>query len=620
MPGTINERQRLTCVDYKNGARHTLPDYADMALRTANKRAYLQGEGAKRQEWGIHTVIVNKRLKACPHCMPFAGKVFIDDVWGGGTKEDGNYPLLSTAIEAGLYHPRCRDSHTAYFPGITDRPGKYTKAEVKDAERAEEKEEKENYARRQAEKYQRLADTRMDQENRLVDQHKANRWKEEAAPFNPAKTIEEAQEYAEKFCQTSFMDKTFKGKVNFKGISLEHANAINRSLTDAYNRFPDMEKLSGIKTVAPGSAQGKKAFKSGADALFSYSPVEHGIFINKDVLKNPKTLDAYMQRSQDAWDLVMNNIDKLSGKNRKLAEIYSNAGRELVTGDTVEGLFTHELGHHVQWTMLDPKTTNSLTSRMRDFAPHISGYANTSNSEYLAESFAAYMKGETGILDQEYVEYLDINTRIDMTTVVEDSIIKTAEQVSSKELHSLENVVVLKEKVAKGEITLNLNLNKQLPHMESSRANGASYLTISLTDLQNLVNQKYGTGNVILNRAGQIKEIIELEYDVGMIIDPLNQDARGIPTNRITIHYSKKANTCSSGKEVGMSELNLSQFLFKNVKVKLTSGTEYTGVVVGYWSAEENEGEESIGISESRFSHNGLEFSKTEINSIEIIG
>ena len=84
------------------------------------------------------------------------------------------------------------------------------------------------------------------------------------------------------------MDRTFKGQVNYKGISLEHANAINRSLTQAYTQFPDMEKLSGIKAIAPGSAQGKKAFPSGSEALFSYSPVEHGIFINKDVLKNRK--------------------------------------------------------------------------------------------------------------------------------------------------------------------------------------------------------------------------------------------------------------------------------------------------------------------------------------------
>ena len=33
----------LNCVEYANGARHTLSDYADMAIRTASKRAYLQG-------------------------------------------------------------------------------------------------------------------------------------------------------------------------------------------------------------------------------------------------------------------------------------------------------------------------------------------------------------------------------------------------------------------------------------------------------------------------------------------------------------------------------------------------------------------------------------------------
>ena len=51
----------LNCIEYANGARHTLSDYADMAIRTASKRAYLQGEGEKRQEWGIATVIMAKR-------------------------------------------------------------------------------------------------------------------------------------------------------------------------------------------------------------------------------------------------------------------------------------------------------------------------------------------------------------------------------------------------------------------------------------------------------------------------------------------------------------------------------------------------------------------------------
>ena len=102
----------LNCVQYKNGARHTLSDYADMAIRTACKRAKLQGEGQMRQEWGISTVIMNKRGNPCPKCLPWVGKILIDDVWSGGSRKDGKYPLMSSAVAAGLYHPRCKDAHT----------------------------------------------------------------------------------------------------------------------------------------------------------------------------------------------------------------------------------------------------------------------------------------------------------------------------------------------------------------------------------------------------------------------------------------------------------------------------------------------------------------------------
>ncbi|MDE6210091.1 MAG: phage minor capsid protein [Lachnospiraceae bacterium] len=94
----------INCVEYKNGARHTVQDYADMCIRTANKRAYLTGEGEMRMSWGITTVIMNKRTSPCPKCLPFVGKVLIDDVWSGGTPRDGPYQLMSRAIAAGLYH------------------------------------------------------------------------------------------------------------------------------------------------------------------------------------------------------------------------------------------------------------------------------------------------------------------------------------------------------------------------------------------------------------------------------------------------------------------------------------------------------------------------------------
>ena len=173
----------LNCVMYANGARHTLSDYADMAIRTASKRAYLQGEGEKRQEWGIATVIMAKRGNPCPKCLPFVGKVLIDDVWSGGSRdgvdpETGKrYQLMSYAISKGLYHPRCKDSHTTYFPGISTADDTWTKEELENVGLQSQQEARQQYAKRQEEKYGRLAEYSLDQENKRVYKGKKEMWK-----------------------------------------------------------------------------------------------------------------------------------------------------------------------------------------------------------------------------------------------------------------------------------------------------------------------------------------------------------------------------------------------------------------------------------------------------------
>ena len=175
----------LNCVEYKDGARHTLADYADMAIRTACKRAYLLGEGQKRQEWGISTVIMNKRGNPCPKCLPFVGKVLIDDVWSGGPKSGRSpvtgvkYPLMSSAIKAGLYHPRCKDSHTTYFEGTSTPPddSKYTREELNDLAEKMARENRQQYAKRQEKKFGRLADLALDTENKRKYGQKRKEWK-----------------------------------------------------------------------------------------------------------------------------------------------------------------------------------------------------------------------------------------------------------------------------------------------------------------------------------------------------------------------------------------------------------------------------------------------------------
>lgn len=167
----------LNCIQYTNGTRHTIADYADMAIRTASKRAYLQGEGEMRQQWGLHLVIMNKRGSPCPKCLPFVGKILIDDVWSGGSGKDGKYPLMSSAIAAGLYHPRCKDSHTTYFPGITKIDPKYNKQEISNLEEQAQQEARQQYAERQEKRFGRLADFSLDPENRQRYEQKQKEWK-----------------------------------------------------------------------------------------------------------------------------------------------------------------------------------------------------------------------------------------------------------------------------------------------------------------------------------------------------------------------------------------------------------------------------------------------------------
>jgi hypothetical protein len=167
----------INCIEYANGSRHTVKDYARMAIQTASKRAYLTGEGEMRQSWGISTVIMNKRANACPKCLPFVGKVLIDDVWSGGKASDGPYPLMSSAIAAGLYHPRCRDVHTTYFPELDEEPdSKFTKEELEKVKEDYRQDQKQQYAGRMAEQFDRLAKYSLDPDNKKVYTARKEQW------------------------------------------------------------------------------------------------------------------------------------------------------------------------------------------------------------------------------------------------------------------------------------------------------------------------------------------------------------------------------------------------------------------------------------------------------------
>jgi hypothetical protein len=110
----------INCIEYRDGRRVNIADYASMAVRTANQRAYMVGEGEFRKSIGETLVIISHHATACKLCRPFERKVLIDDVYSGGKPGDGDYMLLSEAMKLGLFHPRCRHGLGTYYPELED--------------------------------------------------------------------------------------------------------------------------------------------------------------------------------------------------------------------------------------------------------------------------------------------------------------------------------------------------------------------------------------------------------------------------------------------------------------------------------------------------------------------
>jgi hypothetical protein len=116
--------QGINCIVYSDGRRVNIADYVRMALRTTATRAALQGKSAKFKALGYDTVQVSSYSMCSKTCQPWQGRIYIEDTfswWDGEVKEypDGTlwgksnycgkwFPLLSSAIERGLFHPNCR--------------------------------------------------------------------------------------------------------------------------------------------------------------------------------------------------------------------------------------------------------------------------------------------------------------------------------------------------------------------------------------------------------------------------------------------------------------------------------------------------------------------------------
>ncbi|GIO34356.1 MULTISPECIES: phage minor capsid protein [Paenibacillus] len=172
----------LDVITFSNGRRITIPAYAEMALRTASQRATFLGEGKKRDEWGIYTVVMSTHANCSNLCLPFQGTVMIDDVYTSISKEQAqqlaketSYTLLSEAMREGAFHPNCRHTLATYFPGITQLPAPVNEETAKVNYRAEQQQ---RYMERMIRRYKRLEVGSIDEANQAKYGAKVLEWQE----------------------------------------------------------------------------------------------------------------------------------------------------------------------------------------------------------------------------------------------------------------------------------------------------------------------------------------------------------------------------------------------------------------------------------------------------------
>lgn len=228
--------------------------------------------------------------------------------------------------------------------------------------------------------------------------------------FTPAKSIEEAEEFAKQF--------TIGGKyssVSYSGVELEYANEFNRAMNDVMSQYSPKYKLRNISAM---NMRKKEFAGSTADAAYKWGA--NDLFYNKGFYKSAKDHAKHIAQAAELTDQVMPFLDDLIGKysqqtgfaaKKQLAfvEALKASGRANVATDPYS-IIVHELGHYLDDTMFRAEFKArgfDLSASFAEFARGVSGYATESTQEYVAESFLAYWNGETAGLDPALIDIFE---------------------------------------------------------------------------------------------------------------------------------------------------------------------------------------------------------------------
>ncbi|MGI5178665.1 phage minor capsid protein [Dactylosporangium sp. CA-152071] len=120
----------------RSGRGWELSSYVEMATRTGTAQAAVEGHLDRLGAAGLDLVIVSDAPQECERCRPWEAKILTRGDGPGGRRTvraehatiDGRQidvrvaGSVREAVRAGLMHPNCRHSFSAYLPGVTKAP------------------------------------------------------------------------------------------------------------------------------------------------------------------------------------------------------------------------------------------------------------------------------------------------------------------------------------------------------------------------------------------------------------------------------------------------------------------------------------------------------------------
>lgn len=202
--------------------------------------------------------------------------------------------------------------------------------------------------------------------------------------FTPAKTIAEAEAYAQQFS---------RGKVSYRGMDVDAANEVNKALLE-----------NGVGTKVPKYKSIIAKFDKG-DALAGTHLMRNDLVLNTRTMGSPKKLAAYQQQAAEADLYVRKNVHLLDGAAREKAERLLRHSRSLID-TSYRGIITHETGHHIDHLILmqDKPLRSAVVAGREQYIEKLSSYAEYDAFEYMAESYTAYRVGEVRNVAPELVK------------------------------------------------------------------------------------------------------------------------------------------------------------------------------------------------------------------------